>query len=113
MDDVASFLHRSRDDLCVADGLLDHLEVAACGKGVARAGDDRHPYLRVLPQVQPHAAQFVVQREPCGVEHLRAVHRQEGDAVILFDQEVLVAAVINHFKYPGKKVPSPSGRGLG
>ena len=56
VNDVAGFLHGAGDDLGVADGLLYHLEVAAGGEGVARAGDDGYPHLGVLPQVQPHPA---------------------------------------------------------
>ena len=96
MDDVAGFLHGGSDDFGVADGLLDHLEIAAGRKGITGAGDDRHPHLRVLPQVGPDAAEFVVQGEPGGVEHLRAVHRQQSHAIIrLFHDKLLITAVIH------------------
>ena len=96
VDDVAGFLHGACDHLSVADGLLDHLEVAASREGVACASDDGHADLGVLAQVEPHPRKLVVQGKPGGVEHLGTVHGQEGNAVLFFDEQVLVAAVINH-----------------
>ena len=65
-------------------------KVAAGGEGFAGSSDDGDADLGVGGDVEPDAAELVVQLEVGGVEGFRTVHREGDDAVGFFDEEVLV-----------------------
>ena len=79
VDEIARLAHHPCARRVVADHLLEQLERAAGGEALPRALDDRHPYVGIAVDGQPHVGELAVQVGTDRVEP-GTVHHHAQDA---------------------------------